>query len=362
MEHDRRRVQDRGARVVIVTPALADANNGNWQTARRWSRLLRPQHSVRIVPHWPTAGSASSDAPRSPAADPDDADVLIALHALRSADSIDEWHRRRGPAGLVVVLTGTDLYRDLPGPDAAVRRRVLQSLEAASRLVVLQDQAPQALPAHLRGKADVIFQSSSSRAPQPKSPRHLRVVMVGHLRSEKDPLTLMAAARALGPDEGILIDHIGGPLDAELALEARRTQAQLPHYRWLGALPHEATRRRIQRAHLLVHASRLEGGAHVIMEAICSGTPVLASRMAGNVGMLGAGYGGLFEVGDAQGLAQALQTLRRDPARLQALQTQCTKRADLFKPERERAALLDLVARVRPASPERSTPMDPRRR
>ncbi|HAV75652.1 MAG TPA: TIGR04348 family glycosyltransferase, partial [Limnobacter sp.] len=26
--------------VVIVSPALADSNNGNWQTARRWQLFL----------------------------------------------------------------------------------------------------------------------------------------------------------------------------------------------------------------------------------------------------------------------------------------------------------------------------------
>ena len=27
-------------RVLIVSPALADANNGNWRTAARWGRFL----------------------------------------------------------------------------------------------------------------------------------------------------------------------------------------------------------------------------------------------------------------------------------------------------------------------------------
>ena len=63
--------------------------------------------------------------------------------------------------------------------------------------------------------------------------------------------------------------------------------AVCPNYRWLGALPHEATRRHIQQAHLMIHTSRMEGGAHVIIEAVVSGTPVLASRIDGNIGMLG---------------------------------------------------------------------------
>ena len=70
--------------------------------------------------------------------------------------------------------------------------------------------------------------------------------------------------------------------------------AAAPNYRWLGGLPHEATRRRIQRAHLLIHTSRIEGGAHVIMEAVAAGTPVLASRVDGNIGMLGEDYEGYF--------------------------------------------------------------------
>src|SRR5690606_17152009 len=126
------------------------------------------------------------------------------------------------------------------------------------------------------------------------------------LREEKAPETLFAAARLLQANEGILIDHIGRPLDPLLGQAAEDTMAACPHYRWLGGLDHATTRRQIQRAHVLVHPSRMEGGAHVIMEAALSGTPVLASRIDGNVGMLGTDYEGYFEPGDAQALAVML--------------------------------------------------------
>jgi len=84
--------------VVIVSPALAAANNGNWQTAQRYARLLRAFCRVRIVQRWD--GSESDD-------------VMIALHARRSYESIAQWHVRHGTRGLIVVLTGTDLYRDI---------------------------------------------------------------------------------------------------------------------------------------------------------------------------------------------------------------------------------------------------------
>ena len=307
--------------IVIVSPALADANNGNWQTARRWQRLLS-QYSTRIVRRWPDAQA-------------DDDDVMLALHARRSADAVQAWHDRHGPRGLGLVLTGTDLYRDIAHDPHAQR-----SLAMAHSLVVLQGLGVRSLPPQHQSKARVILPSIKPRATLPKTPRHLRVVMVGHLREEKDPLTLMAAARLLPPDAGVFIDHIGAALDPALGQAAQATQAQCPHYRWLGALPHVSTRQRIQRAHLLVHCSRMEGGAHVLMEAICSGTPVLASRIDGNVGLLGEDYGGYFAPGDAPGLAKALLALKdQDSGLLAHWGTQCALRAPLFEPSAERAAL-----------------------
>jgi putative glycosyltransferase (TIGR04348 family) len=322
----------RGGRVVIVSPALADANNGNWQTARRWQRLLSAHHSARITLGWPD-DLAHSD------------DVMLALHARRSAPSIAAWAAQRGSQGLAVVLTGTDLYRDITTDTAAQH-----SLALAQRLVVLQDLGPRSLPEAVRAKARVVFQSTTARATLPKTPRHLRAAMVGHLRDEKDPRTLWAAAHLLRSAEGVLIDHIGLPLDAALGAAAQATAAICPHYRWLGGLPHAATRQRMQRAHVLVHTSRMEGGAHVVMEAVCSGTPVLASRIDGNVGLLGADYAGYFEPGDAAGLAALLRQARASQGQanglLAHLAAQCAARAPLFAPAAERQALLGLVAEL----------------
>ena len=91
----------------------------------------------------------------------------------------------------------------------------------------------------------------------------------------------------------------------------------------------------------------MEGGAHVLMEAACSGTPVLASRIDGNVGMLGADYAGFFDWNDSAGLARLLRECRAsqsDPnGFLAQLQKQVTARAPLFAPEREREKLNALV-------------------
>jgi putative glycosyltransferase (TIGR04348 family) len=278
---------------------------------------------------------------------------MIALHARRSAASVKAWAQSREHGanlqpvpGLAVVLTGTDLYRDIQ-TDAQAQ----QSLQWAQRLVVLQDLGLARLPAALQPRAQVIFQSTSARQSLAKSTHWLRAVMVGHLREEKSPQTLFAAARLLMPQEAIHINHIGAPLDAALALQAQATAAACPGYRWLGALPHEATRRRIQRAHVLVHTSRMEGGAHVVMEAVRSNTPVLASRIDGNVGMLGSDYAGYFDWGNAQQLVDLLRRCHFEPAFYAQLQAQCAARAPLFAPQAERLAVRQLVTELTAAPP-----------
>jgi putative glycosyltransferase (TIGR04348 family) len=308
--------------IVLVTPALAAANNGNWQTARRWAGMLGSMHPVRLAAAWQGGDEA----------------LMIALHARRSAPSIAAWKQAHPQRPLVVVLTGTDLYRDI-----AVDADAQRSLALADRLVVLQPLGLQSLPEGLRAKACVVVQSSPGRMTLAKTGRHLRALMVGHLRDEKSPETYFEAARLLVGRPDILLDHIGAPLDQALGEQARALAATQPRYRWLGALPHAATRRRIQAAHVLVHASRMEGGAHVVIEAVSSGTPVIASRIDGNVGLLGEHYGGYFPCGDAAALAALLQRCRDDPAMLATLRVQCDQRAADFHPSRERARLLALV-------------------
>jgi glycosyltransferase involved in cell wall biosynthesis len=120
-----------------------------------------------------------------------------------------------------------------------------------------------------------------------------------------------------------------------------------PGYRWRGALPHDAVRDAIQRAHVLVHPSRMEGGANVVIEAITSGTPVLASAVDGNIGLLGEDYPGYFPWGDAPSLAAMLTRLRLELTTGNALLRQLTPaiaaRAPLFEPEHERQCVRQLV-------------------
>jgi putative glycosyltransferase (TIGR04348 family) len=267
------------------------------------------------------------------------ADALIALHARRSAESIARFHAAAQGRRVAVVLTGTDLYRDLPESREAAR-----SLDLADRIVVLQDDAPKLLRPEWRRKCEVIFQSARPLAAARKRAGRLDCVVVGHLREEKDPRTLFAAIRRLAPDGAIRVRHIGAALDAKLGEEARELARAEPRYRYAGALPHGLARAAMRAAHVLVHPSIAEGGANVIVEAIASGTPVIASRISGNVGMLGAGYPGLFEPRDADGLAALLVRALEDPRFLARLREACARRRPLFRPQAEAAAIRRLAA------------------
>ncbi len=308
-----------------MTPARAEANNGNWQTASRWARMLGAAYRVRLADTWDGGNEA----------------LMIALHARRSAAAVANWHARRPGAPLVLVLTGTDLYRDI-ADDPAARA----SLQHAHRLVVLNALGARALPLDLQPRVRVVLQSCSARQTLRKTPAHLRALTVGHLRGEKSPRTVFEAMRLLAHRPDIRLDHIGAALVPALADEAVASMAACPHYRWLGARPHGDTRRRIQAAHVLVHPSRMEGGAHVVIEAVRSGTPVLASRIDGNVGLLGEAYSGYFPVGDAAALATLLQRLRDEPTMLAALQHQGAARAAAFDPAREATTLHALVGEL----------------
>jgi putative glycosyltransferase (TIGR04348 family) len=266
------------------------------------------------------------------------ADALIALHAHRSAESVARF-RAASQGRIAVVLTGTDLYRDLPAS-----RNARAALDAADRIVVLQDDAPNHLRAEWRAKSEVIFQSAKPLKAAAKTDQRLDCVIVGHLREEKDPRTLFDAVGLLPPDLPITFRHIGDALDADLGRAAGELQRRDPRYRYAGALPHGLVRSAMKRAHVLIHPSIMEGGANVIVESVTAGTPVIASRMSGNVGMLGRDYPGFFEVQDGAGLARRLEQALNEVGYLRQLRQACAQRKPLFLPAVEARAVRGLIA------------------
>jgi putative glycosyltransferase (TIGR04348 family) len=300
---------------------------GNRVTARRWARLLRELgHQVAVQPEY----------------DGRSADVLVALHARKSFPSIERFRREQPGRPAVVALTGTDLYRDI-----RTSANARKALETADRLVLLQAEGLRSLPAAARPKARVIHQSAT-RPRGRFAPRKdaFEVVVLGHLRPVKDPLRAAAAARLRPISSRLRVLHVGAALTTRAAAAARREQASNPRYQWLGPLPRWRALRVLARARALVLSSEMEGGANVVSEALACSVPILSSRIAGSIGLLGLDHPGYFEVGDTQGLAALLARAEDDPAFLAELRRHGRSHAALASPARERASWRRLLGEL----------------
>jgi putative glycosyltransferase (TIGR04348 family) len=282
-------------RVVLVTPADPSDRTGNTVTAQRWARLLRRLGCrVRVIRSY----------------DGEPCDLLIALHARKSAPSVARLRRASPDTPVVVALTGTDLYRDLRRSGSARR-----TLDAANRIVVLQPLAPKELPARYWPKTVVIRQSVRMPWTRPLArARHFDVVVLSHLRRVKDPLRAAQAARLLPPESRIRVQHAGAALEPAYLDRVRAEARRNPRYVWKGELPRWQAKRLLASSRLLLVTSRLEGGPNVISEAAVAGVPILATRIPGNVGLLGKGYPGYFDVGDTEGLAALMRRAETDRA------------------------------------------------
>ena len=269
------------------------------------------------------------------------AELMIALHARRSAGSIARYAETFPEGPLVLVLTGTDLYRDIQHDRSAQR-----SLELATRLVVLQDRGIKELAPAMRRKTHVIYQSARTIARAQPLASLYEIVVSGHLRAEKDPFRSAAALAHLPASSRARVTHIGGAMSNAMAKEARAWMQREPRYRWMGEVPRWRALQILARSRLMVVSSLMEGGANVICEALAAGVPIIASRIGGNVGMLGARYPGYYAVGNERALARLVSRAERNEGYYHALERACAGRAQLIAPEREKAALDDLIAEL----------------
>jgi putative glycosyltransferase (TIGR04348 family) len=314
-------------RIRLITPAPAGSRKGNRVTALRWARILRELgHQVTIELEY-TAGPC---------------DLMLALHARRSASSIAHFSRMHPQRPLLVTLTGTDLYEEIRTSEQA-----RQSLELATRLILLQPMGIRELPEPLRPKAEVIYQSATAprRRPAPAQDA-FEVCVLGHLRAVKDPFRTAMAARLLPESSRIRVLHVGSALSEDMADQACAEAESNARYCWLGELPRWQALRVLARSRLLVLTSQMEGGANAISEALAASVPILASQISGSVGLLGADYPGYFPVGDTCQLACLLQRAETDPEYYETLRTACARLAPLVDPARERRSWETLLQKL----------------
>ncbi len=312
-------------KVSLITPAVKQSKNGNRTTALRWARLLRAAgHRVRIDVDY--RGEA--------------ADLLLAIHVWRSAAAIERYRERQPGGPLVIGLGGTDVNTFLKSdPETTLR-----TMAMADALICLHDLIGEALPAPFRKKLHVVRQSALP-LPGPRHParRRFDICVIGHLRDEKDPFRAALAARRLPAASRLRVIHLGKAHTSTFANQAMAEMAANPRYLWRGEVPGWRVRRELAKTRLMVISSNQEGGANVVSEAIVAGVPVIASDIAGNVGLLGRGYPGYYPVRDEVALARLLERAEAEPDFLQTLGEHGRKLEPLFRPARELAALDAIV-------------------
>ncbi|HCX28839.1 MAG TPA: TIGR04348 family glycosyltransferase, partial [Blastocatellia bacterium] len=240
-------------RIGIVTPAPPDSRYGNRITALRWAKILsRLGNRVTI----------------SQTYDGKPYDLLIALHARRSHQSIMDFRRQNPEDPIIVTLTGTDLYRDIRTNHPAQK-----SMEIATKIVVLQPKAIEELQPSLRGKTCVIYQSvearqvrtdTSDRAARRKASNSkaserfngsFDVCVIGHLRAVKDPFRTALAARLLPDSSRIRVLQVGGEMTDTMAASARKEMRLNQRYLWLGEQPRWRVGRILAKSSLCVLSS-----------------------------------------------------------------------------------------------------------
>ena len=295
-------------------------------TALRWQGFLEELgYSVDVTESWSRG----------------DTDLLIALHAYRSHQSIVEFKKKNPSRPLVLILTGTDLYRDIKN-----HIEVIQSMEMADQLVVLQSAAVDSVPTHLRHKVQVIYQSVEIDIDNGDSATKddFVVSIIGHLREEKDPFCVVRSLPLLPADSKIRVTHLGQAMNPQMQGQATKFNATIDRYQWLGEVSHADALKVLSQSRLMVISSRMEGGAHVVSEAIALGIPVIASDIPGNRGLLGEDYPAYYPVGDEAALADLLYRAEKMPTFDASLQKHIDLRRELITPAREKQSIHALVS------------------
>lgn len=314
-------------KISLITPAKKHSKNGNRASALRWAKFLRGAgHSVRIDVDY-------KDEP---------ADLMIALHAWRSAAAIEQYKALYPKGPLIVALGGTDVNTFLKtDPDVTIK-----SMDTADALVCLHDLIGKALPKRLHKKLHVIRQSAAP-LPGPRTPssRHFDVCVVGHLREEKDPMRAALAARLVPKESKLRIIHLGKAHNDTFAKAARKEMATNPRYIWKGEVPAWRVRREYGSTQAMVISSNQEGGANVVSEAVAAGVPVIASDIDGNIGLLGSDYKGIYPVRDEAALSEMLWRAESEPKFLKVLEQQTKKLRPLFLEKHEAKGWVDVVAK-----------------
>ena len=314
--------------ITLITPAKKQARNGNRISALRWAKFLRQDnHTVKIHTEYNYSKT----------------NLMIALHAWRSSNAIIKYKKLYPKGPLIVVLGGTDVNKFLE----IDKDLTLKSLELANAIVCLHGLVGDLLPKHLHRKLHLIRQSAT---PLPKirrpSKKFFDVCVIGHLRDEKDALRAALAARLVPQKSKIRVNLFGKAYSDHWAKKAQNEMINNKRFRWYGEVPKWRIRQEYAKTNLMVISSTQEGGANVISEAIIANVPVIASKISGNVGLLGPQYPAYYPQKNEHALAKIIVKAETNLNFLDSILHYYQSIKKFYLPEKEHKDWLLLVNKV----------------
>lgn len=269
---------------------------------------------------------------------PPQADHLVVLNAIKTA-AASKYYARTYPDSMVhVMLTGTDIHRDIHQfPELAD-----EVFQVASSLIVAHPECIDEVPEQWRRKLRVIYPSVElPEIPQFVPYTSPTFTCLGHLREVKNPHLMFNALQLL--NEEVKAVSLGDALEEKEGDIARANMEADARYQWLSGVDRPQALERMKQSIATINSSFLEGGSNVIVEAISLGVPVLASDIAGNRGLLGESYGGLFPSNDVKALAGLMKKCLTDKLFRGLLLEQLQIQRKLFSSEWEIRTWLDLI-------------------
>ena len=284
--------------ICIYYPRVEGVLTGNLVSARRWQGILSELGcNVELAGEY--TGKSS--------------DIALCLNARKSADIIARLRKDQPQIHIILALTGTDIYGEDSSAGGTER-----SLALADQIIQLQPRMIRQIPKKYHALVRTVFQSvelpalaalSSSSSADSDS---FEVLQIANLREVKDPLLAARAVSLLPASSRVNLRHIGAPLDAKLEKEAAAEMKRSMRYSWMSQRDRAETLRMLQNSKLLLVCSKFEGAPNVISEAVVLDTPLLCSRIDGNIGLLGEDYPGCFEPGNAEELGSLLNRAEID--------------------------------------------------
>ncbi|WP_020677713.1 GPMC system family 4 glycosyltransferase [Geopsychrobacter electrodiphilus] len=330
--------------LLIIIPRQPHTT-GNHVSASRFALSLSHRGwQIRIIEVAENEPAPILEALQSPP------DIVLLLHAYRSGKP---WLLSQAQFDIpyAVLLTGTDLNRDLNNPERALI--INRTLTGASAVIVQNPIAFSGLqetnnpwiaklkllpPGIVLGAAGYPLRSNLGL-----SAEDLLMLHPGSLRPVKGSLELAKMARGLLKcTPNLHLAFCGPVLDTEYAAQFFAALQMQPRTYYLGEIPYAAMPDVLLQSDLILNNSTSEGVPNALVEAASLGRPILARNIPGNASVVRPEDNGLVFDDDLDFERQALRLITEPTLR------QRLSRPDLlsFSAEIEGERLGDLLEEV----------------